>query len=1216
MRWSLLGLAVSVSLLPAQSQLQVIYTGKLLGYPRSPEIQQLRKAGFSLLFQDDAQNLGTARVQPADCTQDQAGNRCVQLYRSQPQGALNPFADAFRKQLESVRDPATNQILVGTGDNFGVELMARLAQLEGKGYVPKDELSWFYPKGAGGLMAIHTEGLEKNTLAAFLEDQISGKSEIDFDNVAAFFADMHYAALVPGKHDFYFGPERLRQIGRLLAKRNTALLGANLLIRSSYANPPVPKPDILRNPKYVTAIANMRWDLPLTPLPWMRTVGIRNAWDANGQPRFKGNASLRYAQPDRDALPTQPVRACQNLVIEKSNATDGIVRLGGRDGLCLHRQPLPSERTYAICVDQVADPQDQRPVCQPFDVATPMLQYPEMADQQYAGGQQKNPRQRSALGDRIANPTPPPATPIPLWHITKDGVIIFGVVAPGLESGIGMLNLRWWNEQPGIETFVATSDPAEALTQMLAYCQEQDVCKEDSTLLLLAQMPRDAAQVLNARLRNRFALVVAEADSELATERAKVTYDPGHRPVVVVPAGLVKSGSIQFGLQQATLTRQSSRSFQVVTSGLPADSLNIVPFEDPDNPCLRKDLLAATTELTNKSDAERFRWLTLHRMREFARADIALLQDRDFFQPAASLKGCRTRPNQNHERIATIEHILWKGDFVISRPITGASLLAVLRESERLQRLEGDIYNLEAEKGRWLQTYGLKKEGSSWFVNGKPVEAGASYTIAMSDYLAFGDTGYPDLKDSSIAPPPRLRTLRTTPRIAELVAESFGGPKRSLEPEVYYDHTNHRPFPTLPPASRLDQLVAQFRIALKGKPNQTDVIDRLGQSRTYWRFFIDKGEIGGSRYRHNLGPNPATKFGDSPEAALGSQNKFNLAFSLQAELRREARTTQWFLRNEVDLTRESIQNAEGYALNYPQNRLTVEAGLRRAFTTFRQTPRLGVLLSANFQAQPQTPQRYYRIGLACTDGPCPPRPDNSGPRDAVTFRSDIGRNTRYHGKFGIRGEGTVSWIEAGVFLGGAVRPVRFTPQFEGRDLALRTPARPGAQPGPCSFADFGPAGASAGYTTLSECLAGNFRFNLSNEEALRLAQSPDRLAELGYARGTVLDGGLFLNFNWRLRLPAGFLFSEIAIENRGQYFLDANGKTFIDPLFSESLRVGPTLPLTRSLNLKPTYTVFFYRNRVGNTLLRSGSMDLKIEYRFDRGSGLGWRDALRYGRPR
>jgi hypothetical protein len=65
---------------------------------------------------------------------------------------------------------------------------------------------------------------------------------IPTDNAACFLRHAGYAPIVPGQCDFYFGPDRLRQLARLLASetegafRPVQMLGANLVIETTWKN--------------------------------------------------------------------------------------------------------------------------------------------------------------------------------------------------------------------------------------------------------------------------------------------------------------------------------------------------------------------------------------------------------------------------------------------------------------------------------------------------------------------------------------------------------------------------------------------------------------------------------------------------------------------------------------------------------------------------------------------------------------------------------------------------------------------------------------------------------------------------------------------------------------------------------------------------------------------------------------------------------------------
>ena len=83
-----------------------------------------------------------------------------------------------------------------------------------------------------------------------------GTSTIGRDNVGCFLSYMHYDAVVPGKHDFYYGPERLRQLARFMASipmqgdtnfnpnfTPVQMLAANMMIKTTWAKDHAPIPD-------------------------------------------------------------------------------------------------------------------------------------------------------------------------------------------------------------------------------------------------------------------------------------------------------------------------------------------------------------------------------------------------------------------------------------------------------------------------------------------------------------------------------------------------------------------------------------------------------------------------------------------------------------------------------------------------------------------------------------------------------------------------------------------------------------------------------------------------------------------------------------------------------------------------------------------------------------------------------------------------------------
>jgi hypothetical protein len=140
------------------------------------------------------------------------------------------------------------------------------------------------------------------------------------------------------------------------------------------------------------------------------------------------------------------------------------------------------------------------------------------------------------------------------WYLTPDNrVAVFGVVDPSLLQFVGKFSGMWSEEKPSgkfpidntVETDLQVSDPAEALSQALDYCNQVEGCK-GARKVLLAQMPQPTAYNMLASFRARrlvgaFDLVIVEADPDRGTGTRTIVKEadedplPFTDPVVVVP---------------------------------------------------------------------------------------------------------------------------------------------------------------------------------------------------------------------------------------------------------------------------------------------------------------------------------------------------------------------------------------------------------------------------------------------------------------------------------------------------------------------------------------------------------------------------------------------------------------------------------------------------------------------------------------------------------
>jgi len=227
----------------------ILYTGKLLGYFRVPDRQPLNATGCPALI-DGSQEA---------------------------------------RQFIDLRNRHRDAILVGTGDNFAPEFGARVFSDVRPGDSKKREA---YKTGNKELWMWDAtswfpyQDLDNHRL--FRAAAARGYGSVPTDNVGCFLSAAGYDAVVPGKHDFYFGPERVRQLARFMAsieKRDgykpVQMLAANLVIKTSWAKNHKPLSDKVDPPAFIPwwpaelVVKEIQDGKPV--YPWLSTLRIKIA---------------------------------------------------------------------------------------------------------------------------------------------------------------------------------------------------------------------------------------------------------------------------------------------------------------------------------------------------------------------------------------------------------------------------------------------------------------------------------------------------------------------------------------------------------------------------------------------------------------------------------------------------------------------------------------------------------------------------------------------------------------------------------------------------------------------------------------------------------------------------------------------------------------------------------------------------------------------------
>jgi hypothetical protein len=479
------------------AQLKIFFTGRLLGYYRLPEWQS---ADFETLCPPP----GSSTV---------------------PEGPpQNTPADAF---LSKEYHP-DGDILVGMGDNFGVTLESR---------------AYLAPTSQGNPPQLHAKSRDLKEWPADAPAEQIG------DNVGCFFSRAGYDAIVPGKEDFYFGPERLRRIADRLAKsplenkvnglHPVRMLGANLVLKTDFLKKPPEIPDSDKALKFVpgmpTGVKSMdisdkgtippftrqiRFEIsstspyfternavkemkdPASELkfrPFLCSIDSHEGWDRldpltcekNAKKTASNKKFLSNPQPEK----AEPDSACDKTVLDFDLPDDLASESPSLYGLCA-KSDRGDHPTGRLDDNVYFDKNDDRKYfCLRFAVVPTFF-----------GNAKTHPWVLKTLADKNGK---------------KHYTVIFGVVDKDLTTLIGRDNLSWRNEQkkarpgqvkdkpvpPGKETYSTSVDAMDEATALGFAMREFDLWRKKQLndeasvyKVLLAQMTRGKAETLAANL--------------------------------------------------------------------------------------------------------------------------------------------------------------------------------------------------------------------------------------------------------------------------------------------------------------------------------------------------------------------------------------------------------------------------------------------------------------------------------------------------------------------------------------------------------------------------------------------------------------------------------------------------------------------------------------------------------------------------------------------
>jgi 2',3'-cyclic-nucleotide 2'-phosphodiesterase (5'-nucleotidase family) len=1198
-----------------QSPVQILFTGKLMGYMRLPDEQ-------------DSAAPASQQICPTDDAHGSVSDK------ASPDGRefLNALqTDAYKKKF--------NTVLLGMGDNFSPELLARV--FHPMPPLPPNALQLLRANLAGKDLYVwdwaHTNNLglpdpkwifaDSRDVSQAAGAQLSaGRGYIPVDNVGCFLAVAEYDAVVPGKHDFYFGPERLRHLARFLATPSEGhpyavqMLATNLVIETKYTPPKKILTDAARRVGYATSDDNLKpvdFSDGKHILPWVRKFRFE------AKVQEPGLTACLYLAVTGD--PSKLQIPCSHPLIP----TWRTMTLGGSPKVYLdlaisNPALLDPGASYAVCIPRPGHPN----YCTRINVDHPFFLYPNARPAQAGPGQayaDPEPYLWKCLADERGNP--PLATDLVKGDCTTGHreVAIFGVLDQDLAEHIGQLNDAWLNDTAlrSYETQLNVMDPAEALEQLLQKFQAEHP-NFRGVKVLLAQISAPRAQQLIARLNGEFHVVIAEPQVEQATPNEIIQLDgppidaPGDekRPpsLVVVPPpyydpkenkpvlwlrklDVTKIGDTQTHSQWSfilTGDRQAGAQYadRVETQNWLQDAVytarhHLLPNEP--------HLVAGLTPIPVFERV--FREYVLRVMKETAHADIALLQKRDFFFDARLSNYYVAHPDVAQ----AINRLLWKGDFIIKRTLPGSSLKAALKRSKDFDKQDVSSTSLELERNRGLVLLGITTdaEREQYLVNGEPLDEGKLYTVATSDYIGLGDTGYPELVSGAVGGPTLPRDFGYVCPVYLAVEYATHAPDgdyddprcgKVLAAKNYFDHLADTPIDTRTDSyiQKLERWVGVNRLSAPDPWSAMLPMERQSQLRPEWFLSLSKATASMNAIRNSVDEtSKQSQFAGVTVPQVQAAKSSNISIANQASSGISSASMDGFISYDLAHTRSSIgQASAARKLNFPDNRLVLESGWFYHPWRKRKYARFGPQISVRYETQLFEPLDGLQLKNVST---------SPATRSTLTFREQRTRNIQLP-RIGFRWQDRESNFQFGYELAHVQR-------INGYNFAdLKTK----------NFTAFCPVSDPSNPNALSDCLTAG---NSANPQTI----TANSIASAVLTK--VIRNGIY--FTGKLVVPSTAKVSYVSEHDFELIFpgspigkdRDVASMTYWHYLTTQSVR----FKIFDNFTVSPTLQIFMFQNQsAGNAANQHFFKQLKssidLNYTFDWFRGNSGR-ALRYKKP-
>ena len=907
---------------------------------------------------------------------------------------------------------------------------------------------------------------------------------------------------------------------------------------------------------------------------------------------------------------------------------------------------------YSMCLVASAE----RWSCSPFKVSPTFFEYPRTADEIQSDASLKPWILRAAADGGLP-------------------VAIFGVVDVDLMQSVGRLKYTWLGDRrkgghyvtdDSYETVVQAAQPGESLKQALRYCLQEDACKY-AHKVLLAQMPEQDAYDAVGQLQTlkglpmeaRFEVIIAGADASRASgDQIIVRRKPAKRefgqPVVLVPGLHVPTDDpyrLRVRLQRAVVTPTTATSEPeaaerrlIRNSVIEGEFFDVNPLDpikrwpagqtSPTSTLMARlkqrqnlieltDLAPVLAKGQNPTDQQATRGLeqiALRVMREACHSDAAFLQHRDIFYTAkrASPQDFFTASLDESWTIGLIDAILWKGDFIQCMQVTGDTISGLLQRSKELQEDEDNGIETDFSRGWALATLGVDEnevEKSNRLINGQYIDPKKLYSIAITDYLANGDTGYPVLQNAEPVPMDRWSETKFRTLGAAIATEVISGKLPSREKAAeYLDLADH----IAPQLKEQPGFVAWWKgLRQSDTLGLIPAIERYAQEKTIWSISLYKADASFALFYHNGNESQlGQRFPGITAVDLSSPNTQAIAFDYMLRVQRSA--NKWIAYLESDLNyghkaNRTPQNVyqRSQTADYYYNELGIA---KRIFPNHQSASGLKLLLPVAFRTQLWPPITQITPGA---DSKPPKTEPPTSPSKAIASQSAI----NYFPSFrpGLR----YDYVKPKPDTGAAGGPAPGQGGGKGQPGQIQTSQlwtsfiELGYEAGrvfngPSEFDFYSQAGGKM------PCYVSDISCVLN----LPVLSPPDKYTIQVINGRNHTQTGFYADF--RIDMPLPHLRGlEFVAENRGDFYMfGAPHDTPVDTRFNNDAKAALIVPIpgtNNKLSLSPTFEWIVFRNKGGPTLLPNTyyavNTFVSLSYSFDWHQGLEWKRVLGFNNP-